>query len=1678
MPLNHAKERVFEVLEYTIRNIRKNNGVLARTDEEKAALEAARKEAFAALVEEKFQELKRDKATNGDKSKYKNCSDADLRNIAVQIVKANNANILKNYINTLSDFGDDPELAKWAGYTYVEILELEASGVSIPEEVLAWAHAMQDNDETIYEEDGSTEDPGVESNENDLAKLKAKTAEMSKKSKNAKAQAEVKFQELNQIAERAEKIKKDKEGKEKENLDEISSLTLEWKELSDKQKNGEKLSDTEQKRYKELGDLLSGNNDGIVADIKASSDELDQLINSMDGLNGEVSTNIDLGTETIQIAEQLVSYGENSKQAREIISGQGAFDEVGKNIIEAKGGDIANNALDNANNLITFSNTVGSQLEMNQYASLYEFATMFTQDANSVLTETDKALEGSDIKEQEPEAQAEVQAQDGEKSDLDNLKELNESGIQLDEKVQKTGEESEKLAQEAENAVDEARQAKEAVEEKEEQVAGEQEAAQEEPKSIQEPENAENSENIENQENPEEVQEQQEQSEQPENTDKVTGLIEEINGLNGEIKLANTEGMAAKEKIAEFKNVNDDYLQFNDDAQDAFSKTSNIGIATTVYGTAMTLSGGQLLNLGAMLAIWQPVMSALMIAEGTKLLAAGIQFMQVGGKLIVTSKDGAESTENAGKTIVETDEAIQNASERIDNIDDAEGEESEAEDDENLTAAQKDRKMLEEKGSNIIQQAVFFTKKSGEQTISSVKGMGQLTVTSGKSFIEAKKSELTAKDIESKMSKSKAERDELADKKEKAEAQQEKLEKNPNAKISNRVEFTEEDQNKLDQLEDKLEEVGTEGQEKILASYDKVDGLAEALQEIPDGADTIDYGTIAQEIGLRVIAAFPPISYLAILTMFGVASVMAGTQAVVTGKLNEKAHKDTTEIVDDSLNTIASSQNSVEQTTGVSVGDITGEKGEEEQEENKEEAERAASGASAGPGIDKNNAASEGRKMQGTLTKGKDVIKGESKESVKNTKEGEKTQRQLEQELKNVQNTMKRETNKANKINNKVAKIVQEEMQLQEEALAIQAENEGLAAQQNNPSQPAPMTANAGNAQGGLLVSAAGGAANSGITSQIQANNERLDQIGASFSRYSRQIAGYDRQLAKIKKAIKASSKRFNNIAKERDKVVRQQQKIEQAKADKLQKRLDIIGLGTTIFSIISAIGTLLCATGFGASVGAVLVNIGLYGTITCGILKAAVLAASGDWKQALITLAMTAVTAAASMIGAGGAATEALQGAQLVMQVTSSSASIVSSGAQMVGQIQRLEGKEASAWTETVSQVAGAASALTGVAGGFVGGGSGQASQFANSNGFGKAVMIAKAVGTTMSTTAQMSTLIKQANGKDAGDFEKWMGTIGTAITAAASLAQLGQMAFGNEQANNSGDNEGGDNDAKGADGKTEGTDGKAEGTDGKTQGTGKDDKVQSDGADDKPQGTGNNDNLLAGSNDDLVVTADGTADQALGEISADNQAIKAEEVSAEKQGDLTEGTKTESAPAESKTKAELRRERREQRRNDRIKARENAKAEKAKAKAEAKEKKEMEDSILKKDKELRKTEREEARARKRGEEVVPEGVTDGPDEDGWEWTEDMEAEYREVTHLAAQSIRNERTERLSKISDAVGNAISGTSQTISSLASTGKDEGTNKTGSYSLKDYRRGRNLIKQVKRRYGAGNKRRYA
>ena len=124
---------------FKITDLRKQYGVFqpAETEADALAYEEERQKNHEEAVAKKVEELKALYNSNPTKySKFKNFDEEDWKNYAETCLKANSATTAKYSFSSLPSVENDPELAKWAKFTYEEILQMESTGVLIPKEIL------------------------------------------------------------------------------------------------------------------------------------------------------------------------------------------------------------------------------------------------------------------------------------------------------------------------------------------------------------------------------------------------------------------------------------------------------------------------------------------------------------------------------------------------------------------------------------------------------------------------------------------------------------------------------------------------------------------------------------------------------------------------------------------------------------------------------------------------------------------------------------------------------------------------------------------------------------------------------------------------------------------------------------------------------------------------------------------------------------------------------------------------------------------------------------------------------------------------------------------------------------------------------------------------------------------------------------------------------------------------------------------------------------------------------------------------------------------------------------------------------------------------------------------------------------------------------------------------------
>ena len=403
----------------------------------------------------------------------------------------------------------------------------------------------------------------------------------------------------------------------------------------------------------------------------------------------------------------------------------------------------------------------------------------------------------------------------------------------------------------------------------------------------------------------------------------------------------------------------------------------------------------------------------------------------------------------------------------------------------------------------------------------------------------------------------------------------------------------------------------------------------------------------------------------------------------------------------------------------------------------------------------------------------------DSKDSEKVLKDTEKDEKQLEKETKKLQKQMQKDQKeivRMTKQSERAAKK-QEEALVEFEELTTQSEQ--LIAEDENKQKQAPQPAQNNDEQQGVLATSSFTAGGSDNSQQLQTNDERINVLSSEFKLNGNVIKRNSVKIKKLEKSTKANQTKFNKKTKIRTKKIKEAEKKEQEKQKRLAKQLAAVGIAENVFSITLSCGTImveyiappLLSNPFTAATGAAIMTagsymivVGTYGVAACGVTKAAINIANGNWTAALIGLGTTAVSIAGSFVPGVGAA------AGSVLNAVSTGLSVVSSSAQLVNNVRAVQGKEASGVFSKIGTVAGVASSLTSAASGLQ-----------NMQGtFGTATAIASAAGSALSATSQLMTEFG-AGGKTADI----LGMIGGGLQTAASVAQLAQKFSGASEKN-----------------------------------------------------------------------------------------------------------------------------------------------------------------------------------------------------------------------------------------------------------------------------------------------------
>ena len=410
----------------------------------------------------------------------------------------------------------------------------------------------------------------------------------------------------------------------------------------------------------------------------------------------------------------------------------------------------------------------------------------------------------------------------------------------------------------------------------------------------------------------------------------------------------------------------------------------------------------------------------------------------------------------------------------------------------------------------------------------------------------------------------------------------------------------------------------------------------------------------------------------------------------------------------------------------------------------------------------------------------KSSAKDDGKESEQIKKDTDKTTKELEKETKQLTKLMKKDEKDIIKMTKESTEAAKKQEEALTEYETLVAENEQLIAEDENnqqtqaPAQIAPQQ-NA-NEEGqttllGNVVMSIGGEQQSSNADKIAANDQRINELGVTFNTNGRVIERNRTKITRIQKTTKTRQKKFNKKTDLIEQKNKENQQKELEKQKKLQKQLGAVGIAENVFQITLSTGQIMCMVVLPPwipAAGAVMVTIGQYGVLSCGLTKGVINIANGNLTAGLMAIGQSAISLATSMTGTGAAAGG-------VLGAVSAGLSVVSSSAELVNNVRAVQGKEANGVFSKISTIAGVASSITSSAATLSNLGESTASTF------GKSMQIAGVAGSALSSASQLMT---EFGGESQA--ANILGMIGGAVSTVASLGMLADKKFNNASEQN----------------------------------------------------------------------------------------------------------------------------------------------------------------------------------------------------------------------------------------------------------------------------------------------------
>lgn len=343
------------------------------------------REKMASTVDNIYNKLK-------SSSSYSGLSDDLLYDIANQLSQAGRYlsidAIFSSQIDPLSPFYG--ENAIWAKFTYTEIIQMEEQGVLIPNEVLSWAHSMQDSDTTDYQTTDSlnSDDPDNIQQEIDSQGDDSSSIDLSKTAKALTEQCEDNQNDLDSQIDNINTMKKDVETQknqteeiQKQSLNKIQDIIDEWQALESKLKRNIPLSQEEQERFSELSSLLNKENQQYQKAMDNIDLNFDDIENSLNEIDKTTKTANELSNATESIGEKISQNETKHKFTNTSTTGGNYTGMVGIVMSSSIAQTLAETAL--GTSITTDQTTQDIQTDVNEIASMVELSKQVTGKAQT-----------------------------------------------------------------------------------------------------------------------------------------------------------------------------------------------------------------------------------------------------------------------------------------------------------------------------------------------------------------------------------------------------------------------------------------------------------------------------------------------------------------------------------------------------------------------------------------------------------------------------------------------------------------------------------------------------------------------------------------------------------------------------------------------------------------------------------------------------------------------------------------------------------------------------------------------------------------------------------------------------------------------------------------------------------------------------------------------------------------------------------------------------------------------------------------------------------------------------------------------------------------------------------------------------------------------------------------------